>query len=107
MAGALILWTSYGIEVQPYDDPYIKIAEQALSGINAAANAGTYLVDALPFRCVSLLFYLFLFYDSWLIVKYVPAWFPGANFKRQAQEWSIPTAAMADKPLQYVMENLV
>jgi hypothetical protein len=40
-------------------------------------------------------------------VKYVPAWFPGAKFKRQAQEWSIPTAAMVDKPLQYVMENLV
>jgi hypothetical protein len=50
MAGALILGTTYGIEVQPYDDPYINTAEQAIFGLNAATNAGSYLVDALPFR---------------------------------------------------------
>jgi hypothetical protein len=51
--------------------------------------------------------FCFLSYHSCLIVKYVPAWLPGAKFKRQAQEWSIFAAAMVDKPLQYVMENLV
>jgi hypothetical protein len=57
MAGALILEISYGIEVQPYDDPYVNTAENALSGLCAAANAGSYLVDSFPFRCVFRLFF--------------------------------------------------
>jgi hypothetical protein len=50
MAGAFILRISHGIEVEPHDDPYIDMAEEALFTINQAATPGKYLVDALPFR---------------------------------------------------------
>lgn len=43
MAGSLILSITYGINVQPKDDPYIAIAERALYTLNACANTGTYL----------------------------------------------------------------
>jgi hypothetical protein len=59
MAGAFILRISYGIEVEPHDDPYIDIAEKALFGINQAAIPGSYLVDALPFRCVFQIVFIF------------------------------------------------
>lgn len=43
MAGSLILSITYGINVLPQDDPYIAIAERALTTLNACANAGSYL----------------------------------------------------------------
>jgi hypothetical protein len=65
MAGALILEIGYGIEVQPYDDPYINTAEKALSGLSAAANAGSYLVDSFPPRCVFRLFFSVFMTQGW------------------------------------------
>ena len=57
---------TYSINVRPYNDPYITIAEEAIEAGAELAVAGAFLVDILP------------------ILKYVPAWFPGANFQRKA-----------------------
>ena len=40
----------YDIEVQPQDDPYVQIAEEAVASIAETTNAGSYLVDVLPIR---------------------------------------------------------
>lgn len=50
MAGSLIISVSYGLDVQPQDDPYIATAEKALHAMSMAGNAGSYLVDSLPMR---------------------------------------------------------
>ena len=57
---------TYGINVRPYDDPLIAIAEQAVGVLSELVIDGTFLVDFLP------------------ILKYVPDWFPGAKFQKQA-----------------------
>ena len=57
---------TYGINVRPYDDPYVVIAEEAIEAIVELLIAGAFLVDVIP------------------ILKYVPAWFPGAKFQRKA-----------------------
>jgi hypothetical protein len=57
---------TYGINVRPYDDPHIAIAEEAIEALSELVIAGTFLVDVLP------------------ILKYVPHWFPGAKFQKQA-----------------------
>ena len=57
---------TYGINVRPYNDPYIKIAEEAVGSIAELLIPGTFLVDIIP------------------ILKYVPEWFPGAKFQRKA-----------------------
>ncbi|KAI0784390.1 cytochrome P450 [Abortiporus biennis] len=69
MAGRTIIRVAYGFDVLPYDDPYIRIGENVMEGVSAATNAGSYLVDIFP------------------ALKYIPAWFPGANFRRQAAIW--------------------
>ncbi|KAI0348408.1 cytochrome P450 [Trametopsis cervina] len=69
MAGSKILKIAYGIEIQEQDDPFIHMAEQAMQSISAATNAGSYLVDFLPF------------------LKYAPEWVPGMGFKKQARKW--------------------
>lgn len=50
MAGSTILDISYGFEVDSKDDRFIVIAEEALTALAKAGNAGSYLVDFIPFR---------------------------------------------------------
>ncbi|KAJ7252519.1 cytochrome P450, partial [Mycena rebaudengoi] len=80
MNGALIMSIAYGIDALPSNDPYMKTAEAALHAITQAAVPGRYLVDVIP------------------ILKYVPAWFIGAGFKRQAREWKKLTDKMVQLP---------
>jgi len=58
MAGSIILYVSYGINVQPKDDPYIDIAEKALFAICESGNPASYLVDAFPI-CKRVALYLY------------------------------------------------
>jgi len=57
---------TYSMNVRPYNDPYIAIAEKAVEATAELVIAGAFLVDILP------------------ILKYVPEWFPGAKFQRKA-----------------------
>lgn len=80
MIGAITISIAYGIPVQPDNDPYIEIAEEALKGIAAAASPGTFLVESFPF------------------LKYVPSFLPGAGFKRKAKVWRQWTQKMVNAP---------
>ncbi|KAJ7484805.1 cytochrome P450, partial [Mycena galericulata] len=79
-AAETILSAMYGIDLQPSDDTYIALACEALESFSAAVVPGKYLVDSLP------------------MLKHIPAWFPGAGFKRDAKEWRKLAAAMRDVP---------
>ncbi|KAJ7251305.1 cytochrome P450 [Mycena rebaudengoi] len=82
MNGALIMSIAYGIDTLPCNDPYMKTAEAVIDAVAQAAIPGRYLVDMIP------------------ILKYVPAWFIGAGFKRQAREWKRLTDKMVQLPFQ-------
>ncbi|KAJ6481795.1 cytochrome P450 [Mycena sanguinolenta] len=84
MAGMVILSTAYGIDVLQEDDPYIGISEKATRVINCAAIRGSFLVDSLPF------------------LKYVPDFFPGAGFKKQAREWFKIASKIPEVPFDFV-----
>ncbi|KAJ7486676.1 cytochrome P450 [Mycena latifolia] len=89
MAGMVILSTAYGIDVQPEDDPHVDISEKALHAMACAGNRGSYLVDSLPF------------------LKYLPDFFPGAGFKKQAREWYKVVTAMPEIPYNFVKRSLM
>ena len=57
---------TYSINIHPCNDPYIKIANEALEAAAELLIPGAFLVDIIP------------------ILKYVPAWFPGAKFQSKA-----------------------
>jgi hypothetical protein len=86
---ATIMNIAYGIAVQETDDPYLSIAEEALSGLTQAAIPGAFWVDFVP------------------ILKYVPSWFPGAGFQKKASRWREVNHAMVEKPFRHVKEQLV
>jgi len=66
IGGSTTLSMTYSINVRPYNDPYIAIAEEATEVLAELIIAGAFLVDIIP------------------ILKYVPGWFPGAKFQRKA-----------------------
>ena len=66
LVGSVTLSMTYSINVQPYNDPYIKIVEEATEAIVELLIPGAFLVDIIP------------------ILKYVPEWFPGAKFQSKA-----------------------
>lgn len=40
-------------------------------------------------------------------MKYVPAWFPGAHFQRQARKWRQPIENVRDRPFNAVKARMV
>ncbi|KAH9941402.1 cytochrome P450 [Amylocystis lapponica] len=88
MAGSVIVDIVYGIRVKGPDDPYIVEAERAMYAMAMTANAGACLVDYIP------------------LLKYVPAWLPGAHFRRQAAEWRKSVRGMVDAPADTVKRDM-
>lgn len=41
---------AYGIKVEDHDDPFLKLAEEAMECGRIIASAGAYLVDLFPIR---------------------------------------------------------
>ncbi|KAJ3563540.1 hypothetical protein NP233_g8878 [Leucocoprinus birnbaumii] len=66
--GGVTLSLAYGLRIKRFDDPWIKLAEEALSTTTEAAVVGRFLVDVIP------------------ALKYIPEWIPGAGFQKVAKE---------------------
>jgi hypothetical protein len=79
-AGAIILRIAYGYELQGDDDPLVKLVDRAILQFSLATTPGAWLVDVLPF------------------LKHIPAWVPGAGFKRTAKEWNDALDDMVETP---------
>lgn len=78
---------SYAIDISAKDDPYVFIAENALAGLNSASLHGAFLVEAIP------------------LLRYIPAWFPGAGFQKKAREWKYYATKMFSEPFDVVKER--
>lgn len=83
-----IMKAVYDIDVKEEDDPYIDMAEKALEAPVQASQPGRFYVEVLP------------------ILKYVPAWFPGAEFKRLAARSKFNMDHLRKIPLDFVKENM-
>ncbi|KAJ6548198.1 cytochrome P450, partial [Mycena vulgaris] len=88
MAGALIMDVTYGIDVDSTEYPYIGVAKQAMHGLAVASLPGRFLVDTIP------------------ALKYVPSWFPGADFQRQAKQWKKVTRELFEVPFAQAKRNI-
>ncbi|KAJ7114001.1 cytochrome P450 [Mycena epipterygia] len=88
MAGEVIMSVTYGIKVLPQNDPYVALAKAAVQTLVIASVPGRFLVDVIP------------------ALKYVPDWFPGAGFKRTANEWHKLARAMMDAPFAEAKRNI-
>ena len=58
---------TYGIEIKPINDPFIELAESAVNSLTKAESVGALLMDLIP------------------IIKYIPEFVPGLEFKKKAR----------------------
>ena len=98
---------NYDHDIADEGDYYVALADRAMNTLVKVLLHGSYAVDNLPIRessgpafsCVNLTFRI--------TVKYVPSWFPGAEFKNQAKEWRKDSTAMLEKPFKMVKRRMV
>ena len=89
LVGSTVLSMTYSIKVHPYNDPYVKFAEEALGATAEYMIPGAFLVDSIP------------------ILKYVPEWFPGAKFQSKAAMLRKYAAIMRNTPFTATEELMV
>ena len=106
MSGQVIMGIAYGIDIAPHDDPYVSLAEKALQAVESASTTG-WTFDMLPF-CRSLMTLVVSSprkHDS--ADMHLPWWFPGASFKKEAEQWAPHVDELVNKPYQTVKDALV
>ncbi|RPD54263.1 CyP450 monooxygenase [Lentinus tigrinus ALCF2SS1-6] len=86
--GATVMRVVYGIEVESKEDQYLSLAEEGNDIFQKAFVPGKYLVETFP------------------ILKHVPAWLPGAGFRRDATAWSEIYYQTRFKPFQATIERM-
>ncbi|KAF7369534.1 Cytochrome P450 [Mycena venus] len=87
-ATAVIMKVAFGYTVSDGDDPFISIADQSSKISGWAMTPGRWLVDYFP------------------ILRFVPAWFPFAHFKRQGAEWRQILNSISDVPHNWVKAQM-
>lgn len=103
---AIIMMISYGYQINDENDHYVQLSDDALSTFAKCGLFGTFMVDYFPVCKWLESTYLRKRFDTHS-VKYLPMWFPGASFKRQASNWSKPVGAMINEPFAMVKTLLV
>ncbi|KXN80932.1 O-methylsterigmatocystin oxidoreductase [Leucoagaricus sp. SymC.cos] len=86
-AASNIMEVAYGIR-PGLEDPYVHNAEEALVGISDAGTPGRYLVETFP------------------IMKYIPAWFPGAGWRRKANYYRDVNRDVCFRPWNLVKDQM-
>ena len=80
---------TYRINVRPYNDPYIKITEEAIEAAAELLVPGAFIVDIIP------------------VLKYVPEWLSGVNFQSKAAVMREHAATMRNTPFSATEELMV
>ncbi len=100
------MMTTYGHQATSAKDRFIEVAEIVRE--HAESRPGFALVDLFPARTSevesSMIFTCMLTCSP---VKYLPAWFPGASFHRQAAVERALSVRMRSEPYQDVKERMV
>lgn len=89
LSAAIIMLTTYGYKVLPKDDPFQEIVEEGNTALCESVNPDASLVNVLPF------------------LRFLPSWFPGADFHHVAQVMNKKVVRMVEVPYKYVQDNLV
>jgi len=87
LIGMMAMSVAYGLKALKKKDPYVTNAREAAVGLMLAQYPGRFLVESLPF------------------LKYVPSWFPGAEFKVLGKKWRKNCEILVDLPFQKVKED--
>lgn len=107
-AGAVILEISYGWSVTDADDKFVKLIEDGFKVQAEIARPGRWYVDIFPWRTsIAIHLQILAHYRNHSSqVRFVPSWFPGAAFKRKAEEYKTYFREVDRAPHDWAMERI-
>ncbi|KAB5590262.1 Cytochrome P450 family protein [Ceratobasidium theobromae] len=89
MAGSIAIRIAYGYPVRDPNDKFIRSAEEFMGAVSEGARV-QYPVAG----------------SSSPFLRFVPSWFPGATFKRKAEEWGKMTIGYRQAPFDFVLKSM-
>lgn len=89
LSAAIVMSTAYGYHISPKNDRFVELAEESMRLVVEASVPGARLVNHLP------------------ILRYIPVWFPGAEFHKYAAKGKQVTIEMMEKPFQWTQNQIV
>ncbi len=106
-----MLQLAYGYRASdPGGKELIKLVDDAMDGFSETTKTNAFLVDVFPIRPSRPLFsrvILLLTIANEFVVKYVPAWFPGAGWKQKAKLYRGYLEEMLLTPYELVKRQMV
>ncbi|OQE34915.1 hypothetical protein PENCOP_c015G06813 [Penicillium coprophilum] len=88
-AGAIVLKIGYGYTIEPHTrDPLVDLADKGMEDFSYALLPATWAVEFIP------------------IMKYLPAWFPGAGFVKIAQNYKSRSEAFSNVPYAFTKQQM-
>ncbi|KAF4951326.1 hypothetical protein FGADI_7524 [Fusarium gaditjirri] len=88
-AGSVIVKVVYGYTADQFrPDAFLSTVRKIVDEFGIAAKPGAFMVDLIP------------------LLKYVPAWFPGAGFKTTAKEWRSNLESSVEDPAAFVEHQM-
>ncbi|TFK31795.1 cytochrome P450 [Crucibulum laeve] len=88
-AASLIMKISFGYTIDNDNDHFVFLAESSLKLAYLAGAPGRWLVDSFP------------------ILRFLPDWFPGADFKRKAKIWGRKLDNLSIEPHHWAQKQMV
>ncbi|CAE6434588.1 unnamed protein product [Rhizoctonia solani] len=88
MAGSSIIKAVYGYNATASNDTLFEAVSHAVKGFSEAALASNFYANIIP----------------WM--QHIPAWFPGAEWKRRALVWRWQTDQMLNVPYEWTMAKM-
>ncbi|CDO75751.1 hypothetical protein BN946_scf184921.g27 [Trametes cinnabarina] len=85
---ATITRIAYGTEIKEKDDEFVRLAEDGLLAFNTLLAPGKYLVELFP------------------SLRFVPAWCPGAKFKREAARARVTVRNVLQLPWAHTLDAM-
>ena len=104
-AGAIVLRIAYGYQAEDNDDPLVKLVDDAMEQFSEVTGTNAFAVDTFTFRG-----FFILQHGGRLnsfLVRFVPQWFPGAAWKKKAQQYHKALQAMLDTSYDWVKTQMV
>jgi hypothetical protein len=72
-----------------------------------AAAPGAWLVDLIPSRKLWFMLFDVNSNPTLLLVRHIPSWFPGAEFKRTAKVWRAKLERFINEPHEWAKSQMV
>ncbi|KAJ7672747.1 cytochrome P450 [Mycena rosella] len=89
VAAAIIMATMYGYQIEPIEDHFVTLSEEAVKMLTDTFLPGAAAVNAFPF------------------LRHLPGWLPGCGFQYFAAECRKRTEEMQQGPFDFVKENML